>query len=228
LPGTPTIPERVSSVVETDTTASITLRWYSEDVVDTGGVPLTGFKLYYFLSTAGTADPTTATLAFDGTDQPDVTEYTVTGLAADTDFSFFVTALNPDEGPQSDSLSLRSAAFPEAPSDLAEVADSRTGTAIGLQWSEPSDGGSAILSYTLAIVRENEDDEVVYYGSSTSTVLEGLTAGVEYEFKIYSTTMVGDSEWSTNKYKFLIVDLPSPPADLQLIAYDDTFVSIKW
>lgn len=157
-----------------------------------------------------------------------MTEYTVTGLVVDTDYSFFVTALNADEGPQSDSLTLRAAAFPEAPSDLAETADSRTGTAIGLEWTAPTDGGSAILSYTLAIVRENEEDQVVYYGSATSTVLEGLTAGVEYEFKILATTAVGDSTWSTNKYKFLIVDLPSPPLDLQLIAFDDTLVSVKW
>jgi hypothetical protein len=51
-------------------TTSIALRWYSEDVVDTGGVPLTGFKLYYFIQVdeTTTADPSTATLAFDGTD----------------------------------------------------------------------------------------------------------------------------------------------------------------
>jgi hypothetical protein len=123
---------------------------------------------------------------------------------------------------------LRAAAFPEAPSDLAETAGSRTGTAIGLEWSAPTDGGSAILSYTLAIIRENEDDQVVYYGSAVSTVLEGLTAGTEYEFKILATTAVGDSPWSTNRYKFLIVDLPTPPLDLHLISFDDTFVSIKW
>lgn len=105
LPGRPTIPERVSSVVVVDgggaETASIGLRWYSEEVVDTGGVPLTGFRLYYFeqVDPSTTGTPSTATLAFDGADLPDVTQHTVEGLTMDTDYSFFVTALNPDEGP---------------------------------------------------------------------------------------------------------------------------------
>lgn len=79
LPGRPTAPERLDSVIVADgggaETASITLRWYSEDVVDTGGVPLTGFKLYYYVQVdeTTTADPGTATLAFDGTDLPDAT-----------------------------------------------------------------------------------------------------------------------------------------------------------
>ena len=233
LPGQPTVPERLSSVVVNagaGETASITLGWYSEDVVDTGGVPLTGFRLYYFeqVDSSTTGSPSTATLAFDGADLPDVTQHTVEGLVVDTDYSFFVTALNPDEGPQSDSLTLRAAAFPDAPSELREVAGSRTGTAIGLEWDAPADGGSAVLSYTLAIVRENEEDEVAFHGSTASTVLEGLAAGTEYEFKIMTTTMVGNSAWSTNKYKFLIVDLPSPPLDLLLVAFDDTFVTVKW
>ena len=139
-----------------------------------------------------------------------------------------MTALNPDEGLQSDSLTLRAAAFPEAPTALSEIAGSRTGTAIGLEWAAPADGGSAVMSYTLAIVRENEEDEVVYHGSTMSTVLEGLYSGTEYEFKILTTTMVGNSPWSTKKYKFLIVDLPSPPLDLLLVAFDDTYVTVKW
>lgn len=85
-----------------------------------------------------------------------------------------------------------------------------------------------MLSYTMAIVRENLPDEIVYHGSATSTVLEGLSAGTEYEFKILTTTMVGNSPWSSNKFKFLIVDLPSPPLDLLLVAFDDTFVTMKW
>jgi hypothetical protein len=121
-----------------------------------------------------------ATLAFDGTDQPDVHQYTVPGLTLDTDYSFFVTALNPDEGAQSDTLTLRAAGFPDAPSAITEVAGSRTGTSIGLQWPVPLSYGSAILSYTLVIVRENQEDEVVYHGSATSAIVEGLTAGVEY------------------------------------------------
>ena len=51
LPGKLARPERVSSVVVAGVTSttSITVKWYSVDLLDTGGVPLTGFKLYSFV-----------------------------------------------------------------------------------------------------------------------------------------------------------------------------------
>lgn len=123
---------------------------------------------------------------------------------------------------------MRAAGFPDAPSSITEVAGSRTGSSIGLEWPEPDSGGSAILSYTLVVVRENEQDEVVYHGSVTNAIVEGLTAGQEYQFRVKATTMVGESAWSAENYKFLIVDVPTPPLNLELIAFDDTFVSWKW
>ena len=137
--------------------------------MDTGGVPLTGFKLYSYKKDDETTvvDIDSATLAFDGSGQPDVTEYMVEGLELDADYSFFVTALNPDEGPQSETLTVRAAGFPLAPSAITEIVDSRTGSSIGLEWSAADTAGSDILSYTLAIVIENDDDQVVYHGSST-------------------------------------------------------------
>jgi hypothetical protein len=110
-----------------------------------------------------------------------VTKFIVTNLVLDQDYSFLVTALNPYEGPLSDPLTVRAAGFPAAPTPLTEISGSRTGTSIGLQWPAPTDdGGSSILSYTLAIVRENQDDLVVYHGSVTQTVVEDLISGVEY------------------------------------------------
>lgn len=160
------------------------MRWYQQDVSDTGGVPLTGYKLYYFKQTT---DPpvdvvlSASTLAWDGTGRPEVTEFVVTGLDADSDYSFVVTALNPYEGPQSNPLTVRAAGFPVAPASITEVAGSRTGHSIGLQWPAPTDnGGSAVVSYTLAIFRENQEDQVVYHGISLTAVVEGLTAGTEY------------------------------------------------
>lgn len=89
-------------------------------------------------------------------------------------------------------------------------------------------GGSAVLSYTLAIFLENQEDQVVYHGSVLSAVVEGLTAGTEYQFKVKATTLVGDSPWSANQFSFLIVDEPSPPLNLELITFDAAHVSFKW
>jgi hypothetical protein len=57
---------------------------------------VTGFKLY----SIDEAD--TVVLEFDGTDQPEVLIYSVTGLILDKDYSFYVTGLNPLEGEVSD------------------------------------------------------------------------------------------------------------------------------
>jgi hypothetical protein len=109
------------------------------------------------------------------------------------------------------------------------VAGSRTGASIGLEWPTPTDtGDSAIISYTLAIIRENQADLLVYHGIATKAVVEGLTSGQEYQFKVKATTAVGDSPWSASTYQFLIVDQPSPPLNLELLAYDNTYVRFRW
>lgn len=195
-------------------------------MADTGGVPLTGFKLYYFLQATSppvSFDKSAATLAWNGADRPEVTEFTVSGLTLDRDYSFIVTALNPDEGLQSDALTVRAAGFPDAPASITEVAGTRTGQSIGLTWPAPAEtGGSAVLAYTLAIFRENENYEIVYYGSVTSATVDELTSGETYHFMVKATTAVGDSPWSSNQFKFLIVDEPSPPLALELMSFDAT------
>ena len=71
------------------------------------------------------------------------------GLALDQDYQFYVTGLNPYEGPASDLSAYRLAAKPSAVSELTEMPEYRTSARLGLEWNAPSDGGSQILSYTL-------------------------------------------------------------------------------
>ena len=134
---------------------------------------------------------------FDGTDLPAVTSFDATELTADTAYSFRVTALNGEESEASEMLTVHAGGFPDAPDLLEEIDGSRTGHSIGLEWDEPANtGGSDIVSYTLAIFWENEPYEVVYHGTATEAVVEGLTAGETYHFMIKATTLVGDSDWS--------------------------------
>jgi hypothetical protein len=196
---------RTDSVLEDDGSVTVSIKWYQEDILDTGGVPLTGFKLYqfeqdsYYEPEEFTIDDADAVLAFDGSDLPASTSTDVTGLTADTAYSFRVTALNPDESVPSEMLTVHAGGFPDAPDTISEIAGSRTGHSIGLDWDEPANtGGSAIISYTLAIFWENEPYEVVYHGTETEEVVEGLTAGETYHFMIKATTLIGDSEWSSN------------------------------
>ena len=46
FPGQPSAPVRVTSAKVDTLTASVTVKWYPADLIDTGGVSLTGFKLY--------------------------------------------------------------------------------------------------------------------------------------------------------------------------------------
>ena len=74
LPGKLGKPERTAAeVVAGD--ATVTVRWYQQELVETGGVPLSGFKLYYYAQITPdlVLGPEAATLAFDGTDMPELT-----------------------------------------------------------------------------------------------------------------------------------------------------------
>jgi len=145
VPGKPEAVYRVSSTQETDTTASIELAWHP--LIQTGGVPVTGFRLYSVDEAANIV------LEFDGTDQPELLSYEVTGLRLDEDYSFYVTGLNPLEGEASDQVTYRTAGRPSAVGAITEIADTRTGQRLGLEWADSStDGGSPILVYTLALV----------------------------------------------------------------------------
>lgn len=60
MPGKPQAPYRVSSEQTSETTASITLAWHP--LIETGGVPATGFKLYSI------DEDNLTVLEFDGAD----------------------------------------------------------------------------------------------------------------------------------------------------------------
>ncbi len=123
---------------------------------------------------------------------------------------------------------MRAAGLPTAPGSIIETTGTRTGHSIGLQWTAPSsDEGSAIVSYTLVQVRENRDDETVYYGTGLSTIVSDLVAGQEYSFRVKATNLVGDGAWSSI-YKFLNVDRPSEPLNLHLDSFDNTYVTFSW
>ena len=55
-----------------------------------------------------------------------------------------------------------------------------------------------------------------------------LNAGTIYTFKIMSQTQVGSSSWSSNKFMFLIVDIPTPPLNLLALSWDDSYVTFRW
>ena len=53
----------------------------------------------------------------------------------------------------------------------------------------------------------------MYHGDARQTVLDDLHPGIVYSFRVKSTNLVGDSDWS-NTFSFLMVDNPSAPLEL--------------
>ena len=74
--------------------------------------------------------------------------------------------------------------------------------------------------YTRALVTDNQPDQVVYYGSSRNTTLEGLTPGFLYTYKVKATNKVGDGPWSA-EYSFLIVNEPSQPLNPRIVDFSN-------
>ncbi len=177
VPDTPQAPTIVSQAQTGPSTASATIQWNA--VIKTGGVPLTGYKVY----TKRLGDTGAPNEAYDGSGKPGDLTTELSGLALDQDYEIYLTALNPYESDYSAPLALRAAARPDAPGAITEIAASRTGSSIGLQWTAPTtvgggawpiSGGTPILAYTLVLVIENQPDIVVYYGTSLSTTVTGL------------------------------------------------------
>jgi len=71
------------------TTASITLAWYP--VIETGGIPIVGFKLY------GSNILNETKVYYDGTNHPEILNYTIQNLPLNQNMQFYITALNPYE-----------------------------------------------------------------------------------------------------------------------------------
>lgn len=156
-------------------------------------------------------------------------QVTLIDLDLDVDYEFQVSGLNLIEGPKSEASLYRVAGFPDAPGAITEVPDSLTGSRIGLTWEVPvDDGGSAIVAYTLVQVIPNKPDVVLYFGLENQAVVRDLQSGVEYTFRVKTTTLVGDSLVWSDQYSFLIVDEPTPPINTALVSFDNTYVSLSW
>lgn len=88
--------------------------------------------------------------------------------------------------------------YPDAPVNVAEVYSERAATSLGLSWDKgASNGGSAILDYTVSYVQGDDN----YQKLKSGILLEqytaiSLTAGVTYRFKIQARNEFGLSPYS--------------------------------
>ena len=223
-PATPDAPFRVTSSNTSATQASIDLEW--NPVRDTGSVPLTGYKLYQ-----KRISNNTESVAYDGSNSATVTTASITGLELDEDYEFWITALNPLESDPSDRITLRAAALPDAPGAITVV--TRSSDSLELSWTAvTNNGGSSIVAYTLVEeIYSNATglitDQVRYYGTSTTVIVDSLVACNTYTFKLKCTNLVGDSEYSA-AYQFKMVAPPTIPINLEVTTVNEAQVAISW
>ena len=81
-----------------------------------------------------------------------------------------------------------------------------------VSWTTPSDGGSPILFYNLLVnpLQLHADQEnwtLVYNGSETQWVVDGLDIGQSYVFRVAAVNVVAWSEYSLNSTIF-VMDVP--------------------
>lgn len=76
--------------------------------------------------------------------------------------------------------------IPDPPTDLSNDASITSSSQIGLTWSPSSDGGTAIIDYSVLQYNADTDLYEVVDGNvlTASTTISGVTAGVIYKFKV--------------------------------------------
>ena len=175
VPGAPT------SVIATPGNASALVSWAAP--ASDGGSPITGYT--------ATSAPGGKTCTTTG-----ALSCTVTGLTNGTAYTFTVTATNViGTGPASTAtIAVTPALVPGAPTGVSAVAGYHQAT---VSWSVPaSDGGSAILSYTVTSTPGSFTSTAIG-PAATSAIVSGLSIGTSYTFTVHATNAVGDSLEST-------------------------------
>ena len=98
---------------------------------------------------------------------------------------------------QSGLITIPDASVPNQP-DAPSVITSATETEIVVQWIAPFDGSNTITGYNIRYKLSTETNytEHVYFGLSTTTVIDMLTANTEYDVSVQAVNDIGDSLWS--------------------------------
>ena len=129
---------------------------------------------------------------------------TITGLTNGTTYQIVIRAIS-DNGysPNSNVVSAVPLTVPSAPLNPIASNGTSSGSA-NISWSVPSsNGGSAILTYTITSTPGSN----TLTTSNTSGVITGLTNGTSYTFTVYATNAVGNSPNSAASNSIT----PTPP-----------------
>ena len=188
-----------------DSTSQISLSWAAPSV----GNPA---SFTYAVSASGVAASQISTSG---------TSATVTGLSADTSYTFTVKATNRAGTGPAETVAVRT--DENAPGPVRDLEGTATGTStVSLDWDAPNTGGTTSGYWVSATGVDSSQIAI----SGTSATVTGLTANTQYSFRVYATNGGG---WSSSRTAIVTTwDLPGPPENLSGSATGATSVSLSW
>ncbi|MEW1954755.1 DUF4082 domain-containing protein [Terrabacter sp. NPDC080008] len=186
-PSGPSAPAAPTNVTATAGDKQATVTWTAPS---DGGSAITSYTVTPYAG-ATALTPTTVS------GSPPATTTTVTGLTNGTAYTFKVSATNAiGTGPDSAASSAVTPSGPTAPAAPTNVSATAGDKQATVTWTAPSDGGSAITSYTVTpYVGTSAQPATTVSGSppGTTATVTGLTNGTAYTFKVSATNAIGTS-----------------------------------
>ena len=140
----------------------------------------------------------------------------ISGLTANTSYTFTVTATNSygTSNASSASNSITTATTPGAPTSVTASDPGTDGYAL-VSWTAPaSNGGSAITDYAVQYSSNSGSSWTTFSdgtSASTSATVTGLTIGTEYIFRVAATNIIGTGSYSTASASF------TPPTHITVV-----------
>lgn len=216
-----TVPSSPTNVVATPGNGQVSLTWTAPN---DGGSVITDYKIEY--STNGNF----WTIFADGVSPSAST--TVTGLTNGTLYVFRISAINAvgTGNPSGFSNAVKPFTTPSAPSITSLVRVAGSGVLISISWSAPSsDGGSPIQQYNV----EYSNNSGVSWsfqtvsGNILSTVVDSLTNGQSYIFRVVAINAAGAGTFSSNSSPITPATVPSEPTNV-VGTIGDSQISLTW
>ena len=220
---TPGAPTGVTAGAGT-TTTSIAIAWTAP--ASNGGSALTGFTV---ASSPVVAPPAACSTSLTGAS----TNCVFTGLAANTPYTFTVTASNAvGPGTASTATAAVTTGRPGAPTAVTATATALA-TSATITWTAPTaNGGSVLTGFTVASTPAVGPPAActtpTLTGASTSCVFTGLTSGTPYTFTVLAKNANGNGPASAASPS-ITMGRPSPPTGVAAVATaSPTSATINW
>ena len=225
----PTVPGAPTGLSATaDGTSTIDLDWTVP--TDDGGSAITGYRIE--VSSNGGTSWNDRVADTDNTN----TTYAHTGLSAGTTRHYRVSAINSvgtgDASNIDDATTEDAATVPGAPTSLTATASGST--RIDLDWTAPSDGGSAITGYRIEVSSNGGtswNDRVADTDNTNTTYAHtGLSAGTTRHYRVSAINSVGTGAVSNidDATTEDAATVPGAPTSLTATASGSTRIDLDW